>query len=67
MQRENLPVVAYGNSDRPEVLLCREHGEGWLGLTPLTSEDLPGGGLCTWWLTTEAACGRDVLIPGGAP
>lgn len=49
-------IVAYRNTDRPDVLLCREHGDGWMGLTPLTSEDLPDGGLCTW-----GDCGRDVL------
>ncbi|WP_371612899.1 hypothetical protein [Streptomyces clavifer] len=52
-----LPVVAYRNTDRPGVLLCRWHGEGWVGLTPLTSEDLEDGGVCTW-----GGCGRDVLI-----
>lgn len=50
-------VVAYRNSDRPGVLLCREHGVGWAGLTPLTSDDLPDGGICTW-----DGCGVDVLI-----
>lgn len=57
-------VVAYRNSDRPGVLLCREHGEGWMGLTPLTSEDLPDGGTCTWGEPDET-CGRDVLIVEG--
>jgi hypothetical protein len=51
-------IVAYLNTDRPGVLLCRTHGEGWVGLTPLTSEDLPDGGFCTW-----DDCGADVLIP----
>jgi hypothetical protein len=46
------------------VLLCCEHGEGWSGLTPLTSEDLPDGGTCTWGMPFEdEVCGRDVLIP----
>ncbi|MFD0078199.1 hypothetical protein ACFVIY_37860 [Streptomyces sp. NPDC127166] len=62
-RRTDADVVAYKNSDRPGVLLCREHGDGWLGLTPVTADDLPDGGLCTWWLTTETPCGRDVLIP----
>ncbi|MEU9947068.1 hypothetical protein [Streptomyces sp. NPDC047939] len=47
-------VVAYRNANLPGILLCREHG--WDGLTPLTSEDLPDGGICTWVL-----CDRDVL------
>ncbi|PVE04639.1 hypothetical protein [Streptomyces scopuliridis] len=55
-------IVAYRNSDRPGVLLCREHGDGWVGLTPLTSEDLPDGGLCTWGWPKSEQCGRDVLI-----
>ncbi|MGW9437972.1 hypothetical protein [Streptomyces sp. NPDC055607] len=56
-------VVAYRNSDRPGVLLCREHGEGWMGLTPLTADDLPDGGICTWGREYGHECGRDVLIP----
>ncbi|MFI2761362.1 hypothetical protein ACH5A3_21210 [Streptomyces echinatus] len=52
-------IVAYSNSQRPGVLLCRAHGEGWMGLTPLTSEDLPDGGICTWNVGDE--CGVDVL------
>ena len=55
-------IVAYRNSDRPGVLLCREHGEGWMGMTPLTSDDLPDGGICTWGPNTGPQCGRDVLI-----
>jgi len=56
-------IVAYRNTDRTGVLLCREHGEGWLGLTPLTSEDLPDGGICTWEgpPLRSGVCGRDVL------
>ncbi|WP_097933345.1 MULTISPECIES: ParB N-terminal domain-containing protein [unclassified Streptomyces] len=60
-------VVAYRNTDRPGVLLCREHGEGWLGLTPLTSEDLPDGGFCTWGREYGHGCGRDVLITPTVP
>ncbi|MGZ0231157.1 hypothetical protein [Streptomyces sp. CPS1] len=56
------PIVAYRNSDRPGVLLCRQHGEGWVGLTPLTSEDLPEGGICTW-----NECGADVLAEPERP
>lgn len=61
-------VVAYRNPDRPGVLLCREHGKGWAGLTKLTSEDLPDGGICTYGRPSEAECGRDVLAveTGGA-
>lgn len=55
-------VVAYRSPDRPDALLCREHGEGWLGLIPLTSEDLPDGGFCTWGGEYGHDCGRDVLI-----
>ncbi|MFC8704138.1 hypothetical protein ACFUIV_18380 [Streptomyces anulatus] len=60
-------VVAYRNTDRPGVLLCREHGKGWLGLTPLTSEDLEDGGFCTWGQEYGYECGRDVLITPPAP
>jgi hypothetical protein len=57
------PVVAYRNPDRPSVLLCRGHGRGW-GLTPLTSDDLPDGGTCTYGDPADPSdvCGRDVLI-----
>ena len=56
-------VVAYRNPDRSDVLLCREHGDGWWGLIPLTSDDLPDGGTCTWGMPFEdEVCGRDVLI-----
>lgn len=51
------PVVAYrvyGHGD-PRCLRCvpAPHGDIW---TPVTSEDLPDGGIC-------GRCGRDVLIP----
>jgi hypothetical protein len=57
-------VVAYRNSQRPGVLLCREHGDCWWGLTPLTSDDLPDGGTCTYGdpADPDDVCGRDVLI-----
>ena len=62
-------IVAYRNFDRPGVLLCRKHGEGWMGLTPLASDDLPEGGVCTYGDPADPtdACGVDVLIaaPGG--
>ena len=57
-------VVAYRNPELPSVLLCREHGEGCRGLTPITSEDLPDGGGCTFGDPDDPddVCGRDVLI-----
>ncbi|MCT9139036.1 hypothetical protein [Streptomyces violarus] len=57
-------VVAYRNPSRPGVLLCREHGEGWAGLVPLTSDELPDGGVCTHGDPADPSdrCGRDVLI-----
>lgn len=55
-------VVAYRNPDRPGVLLCREHGYSWFGLVPLTSDDVPDGGVCTYGRPNKAVCGRDVLI-----
>lgn len=57
-------VVAFRNPDRPDVLLCREHGKGWAWMTPLTAEELPDGGICTHGdpADTSAVCGRDVLI-----
>lgn len=57
-------IVAYRNPDRPDVLLCREHGDGWWGLIPVTSEDLPDGGGCTYGDPADPGdvCGRDVLI-----
>jgi hypothetical protein len=57
-------VVAYRNPWRPGVLLCREHGEGWAGMEPLTSDDLPDGGTCTHGDPADPSdvCGRGVLI-----
>lgn len=49
-------VVAYRNADRPSVLLCLKHGHGRSGMNPMTSQDLPDGGICTW-----RDCGADVL------
>ena len=60
------PVVGYRNPFPIGVLLCREHGDGWKGLTPLTSDDLPDGGVCTWDDQTDQ-CGRDMLAPWPAP
>lgn len=55
-------VVAYrhcwpGQSDR---LLCREHGYPWFA-QPLTSDDLPDGGICAYARGSLGECGRDVL------
>jgi hypothetical protein len=59
-ERQPAPdVVAFRNPDQPNALWCREHGLRWWGLTPLTSEDLPDGGVC-------GQCGVDVLIPQNA-
>lgn len=64
----NGSVVAYRNPSRPGVLLCREHGDGWAGLTALHAHDLPDGGTCTYGDPAAGpaagpahACGRDVL------
>lgn len=63
-------IVAYRDPSRRDVLLCREHGApiGWVN--PVTSEDLPDGGFCTYGRMTGLECGRDVLAeehkPGGA-
>lgn len=63
-------VIAYRVPDEPGVLLCREHGHGHPELTPLTSEDLDAGGICTYSDPAKGGdvCGRDVLIdPPAAP
>ncbi|CAM5591120.1 hypothetical protein [Streptomyces purpurascens] len=49
-------VVAFHDPERPTALWCRKHGARWWGLTGLTSDDLPDGGVC-------GECGVDVLIP----
>lgn len=59
-------IVAYRDSCRPHVLLCREHGDGWAGMTPLATEDLPDGGICTWGRPGPSECGRDVLATNPA-
>jgi len=59
-ERQPAPdVVAFRNPDKPSTLWCCEHGQQWWGLTPITSEDLPDGGVC-------GQCHVDVLIPQGA-
>ncbi|MBV7674279.1 hypothetical protein STHAL_33065 [Streptomyces halstedii] len=47
------------------MLLCREHGESWAGLTPLTAGDLPYGGFCSWGTSDMHVCGR--AIPAKKP
>ena len=55
-------VVAYRNPERPGTLLCREHAEVYQSrLVPVTSEDLPDGGICIWGRPGPHECGRDVL------
>jgi hypothetical protein len=63
------PVVAYRNPWRPGVLLCREHGEGWSGMKPLSVEDLPDGGTCTAGdpADPDDVCGRNVLADADDP
>lgn len=54
-------IVAYRDPRNPRVLLCREHGERWQGVYPVTSEDLPDGGICTFGRLSSLTCDRDVL------
>lgn len=55
-------VVGYRHPDRPGEVLCREHGYPWFA-QPLTSEDLPDGGVCAYKRgALLGTCGRDVLI-----
>lgn len=56
------PVIAYRDSANPRVLLCRVHGENWFGVVPVTANDLPDGGICTFGRLSSYECGRDVLI-----
>ncbi|MFD4116892.1 hypothetical protein ACFWSJ_26010 [Streptomyces niveus] len=52
-------IVAYQHPDLSGVLLCREHGEQWAGMVPLTSNDLPDGGFCSWGTDDDmTVCGR---------
>ena len=53
--------MAYRDPNNPRVLLCREHGKQWHGVVPVTSEDLPDGGICTFGRLSSLTCGRDVL------
>ncbi|MFD7964061.1 hypothetical protein ACFV5J_24990 [Streptomyces zaomyceticus] len=54
-------IVAYRDPNNPRVLLCRQHGEQWQGVVPVTSNDLPDGGICTFGRLSSHECGRDVL------
>lgn len=54
-------IVAYRDPKNPHVLLCRTHGEQWQGVIPVTSEDLPDGGFCTFGRLSSLSCDRDVL------
>jgi hypothetical protein len=57
-------VVGYRLPGLPGELRCREHGYPWFA-EPLTSDDLPDGGVCTHkrpGLGSEVECGRDLLI-----
>lgn len=60
-------VVAY-RSRGGRLLRCRAHHPGQEGIDsgdfhPVTSEDLPDGGVCTWPTGIGTTCGVDVLIP----
>lgn len=63
--RSQAHVVAYQHPELDGVLLCREHGESWAGLTPLTAGDLPYGGFCSWGTSDMHVCGR--AIPAKKP
>jgi hypothetical protein len=61
--QQEADVVAYRDPHNSQVLLCRHHGERWQGVAPVTAEDLPDGGICTFGRLSSLTCGRDVLIP----
>ena len=60
------PIVAYRDPNNPHMLFCRTHAEHWAGLSPLTSHDLPDGGICTLGYASGSKCGRDVLAVAAA-
>jgi hypothetical protein len=60
-------VVAYRDRRRPQTLLCREHGPLYIGMTPVTAEELLDGGICTYGGLAAGACGRDVLAEEPTP
>lgn len=55
------PVVGYRDPNNPRVLLCRQHGQSGHAIIPVTAEDLPDGGVCTFGRLSSNECGRDVL------
>lgn len=58
------PVVAYRSPGTGSSLWCREHKDlaQKMRFVPLTSEDLPYGGICTFVSRFRLSpCGRDVL------
>ncbi|MFE9461672.1 hypothetical protein [Streptomyces californicus] len=64
---EDQPVVAYRDPRHPRVLFCLDHGARWHGVVPVTAEDLPDGGICTFGQLSSYACGRDVLATPVVP
>lgn len=63
-------IVAY-RSPGGRVLRCLAHAPDprliGTDLLPVTAEDLPDGGLCTYPTAIDQACGIDVLIPQPTP
>ncbi|MFI5945586.1 hypothetical protein ACIBCB_35815 [Streptomyces uncialis] len=52
-------IAAYAHPDLADVLLCLEHGEKWAGMIPLTSDQLPYAGFCSWGTDDDmTVCGR---------
>ncbi|MFJ4576784.1 hypothetical protein ACIP4W_36370 [Streptomyces sp. NPDC088846] len=65
-ERSPARVVAYQHPELDGVLFCREHGENWAGLIPLTTADLTGVGFCSWGTDDDATvCGR--ALPAKKP
>ncbi|WP_439947220.1 hypothetical protein [Streptomyces sp. BBFR109] len=77
-QQDEAPAVRRTDSDPDRIvgyqsrggrlLRCLAHHPGRAVIEsgdfrPVTSEDLPNGGLCTYPLSLEERCGADVLIP----
>jgi hypothetical protein len=54
-------IVAYRVPHNVTVLLCRQHSHVVPGTTPVTAQELPEGGICTFGRFTSLECGRDVL------
>lgn len=64
---DDTDIVAYRDPRHSRVLLCRDHGARWHGVVPVTAQDLPDGGICTFGQLGSYACGRDVLIAPAVP